>query len=293
MTNNPAFLTRPAGIALTFVSSIATFQGNDSTKEFLLPQSVADSKGTVVKGLSVSVNGVRQIPASYTIIVNTLRLTTSGVVRPDTLRFIKPPLGTIEVTLISPINPRVSAIIIGDSIHTKFGLSEYVEDVKGNRIYEVKVSDKNGEISSTLYTLVADTIIFAQAPARSDTLTVILTSQNQRNYALSAIRVVPNPYNIKTRNIQFGTNDPTTLDRLGFYNLPPICKIKIYTELGDLVATIDHTNGSGDDYWQSLTSSRQVVVSGLYIAYFEVTEDDPAGHYRKGDSIYKKFIIIR
>ena len=109
--------------------------------------------------------------------------------------------------------------------------------------------------------------------------------------------MVPNPWNIKARNIQFGTTDPTTRDRLGFYNLPPICKIKIYTELGDLVATIDHTNGSGDDYWQSLTSSRQVVVSGLYIAYFEVTQDafDKQGNilYKNGDSIFKKFIIIR
>lgn len=219
MTNNPAFLTRPAGIALTTVSNTATYQGNDSTTDFLLPVSVADSTGTVVRGLSVSVNGVRQIPASYTIIVNTLRLTTSGVLRPDTLRFIKAPLGSIEVKVLSPT---------GD-----------------------------------------------------------------RSYKLSEIRVVPNPFNIKARNIQFGVNDPTTLDRLGFYNLPPICKIKIYTELGDLVATIDHTNGSGDDYWQSLTSSRQVVVSGLYIAYFEVTENSSDGNYRKGDSIYKKFIIIR
>jgi len=222
MTNNPAFLTRPAGIALTTISNTATFQGDDTTRNFLLPVSIADSTGTVVKGLSVNINGVRQISASYTIIVNTARLTTtptSGILRPDTLRFVKAPLGTIEVSYISPTG--------------------------------------------------------------------------ERSYKLSDIRVVPNPYNIKARNIQFGTTDPTTLDRLGFYNLPPICKIKIYTELGDLVATIDHTNGSGDDYWQSLTSSRQVVASGLYIAYFEVTENDSAGHYRKGDSIFKKFIIIR
>jgi hypothetical protein len=222
MTNNPAYLTRPAGIALTTISNTATFQGNDTTKRFLLPVSIADSTGTIVKGLSISVNGIRQISASYTIRVNAARLTTtptSGILRPDTLVFVKAPLGTIEVSYLSPT---------GD-----------------------------------------------------------------RSYKLSEIRVVPNPFNIKTRNIQFGTNDPTTLDRLGFFNLPPICKIKIYTELGDLVATIDHTNGSGDDYWQSLTSSRQVVVSGLYIAYFEVTENSSDGNYRKGDSIFKKFIIIR
>ena len=76
-----------------------------------------------------------------------------------------------------------------------------------------------------------------------------------------------------------------------FYNIPPFCTIKIYTERGDLIQTIEHTDGSGDEAWTSITSSRQVVVSGLYIAYFEVTED--AGAFKKGDNIIKKFIIIR
>ncbi len=221
MTNNPGYLTRPAGVALTTISNTFTFKGNDTLVNFGFPPgvSVADSTGTVVNGISVSVNGVRQIPALYTIWVNPTRLLSPGVLRPDTLRFVVPPLGTIEVKVISPT---------------------------GNR-----------------------------------------------SYKLSEIRVVPNPFNIKARNIQYGTADPTTLDRLGFFNLPPICQIKIYTELGDLIATINHTNGSGDDYWQSLTSSRQVVVSGLYIAYIEVTENSSDGNYRKGDSIVKKFIIIR
>ncbi|MFC2088936.1 fibronectin [Calditrichota bacterium] len=106
---------------------------------------------------------------------------------------------------------------------------------------------------------------------------------------LSDIRIVPNPYNIKARNIQFGNQDGA--DRIMFYNIPPFCTIKIYTERGDLVNTIEHTDGSGDEAWTSITSSRQVVVSGVYIAYFEATED--AGQFKKGDNIIKKFIIIR
>jgi hypothetical protein len=58
-----------------------------------------------------------------------------------------------------------------------------------------------------------------------------------------------------------------------FYGLPPLCTIKIYTETGDLIQTLNHTNGSGDEIWQSLTSSDQIVASGLYIAYFEVSQD--------------------
>jgi len=111
---------------------------------------------------------------------------------------------------------------------------------------------------------------------------------------LSGIRIVPNPYNIRARELQFGLDTP---DRIAFYGLPPKCKIRIYTETGDLIETIDHVNGSGDELWHSLTSSRQLVVSGLYIAHFEVTEDiyDDSGNiiFRKGDSTYKKFIVIR
>ena len=117
---------------------------------------------------------------------------------------------------------------------------------------------------------------------------------DERIYDLDQIRIVPNPYYISSRDIQFGESSQ---DRLAFYNLPDVCTIKIYTETGDLVETIRHTDGSGDELWHSLTSSSQLVVSGLYIAYFEVTEDiiDSNGNrtYKKGDSTFKKFIIIR
>lgn len=39
--------------------------------------------------------------------------------------------------------------------------------------------------------------------------------------------------------------------------------------MGELITTVEHTNGTGDDYWDSTTSSRQIVVSGIYIAVFE------------------------
>jgi hypothetical protein len=113
---------------------------------------------------------------------------------------------------------------------------------------------------------------------------------------LEAIRVVPNPYNIKARPIQFGTTR-SVQDQLAFFGLPPKCKINIYTETGDLIKTINHTNLSGDERWNAQTSSNQIVVSGLYIAYFEVTEntydDNKQLILRQGDNTFRKFIIIR
>ncbi len=119
--------------------------------------------------------------------------------------------------------------------------------------------------------------------------------KRQPGERLADIRVVPNPFNINARDLQYGVSAP---DRIMFLDIPPFCKIKIYTERGDLIYEIDHNDGSGDEEWNSVTSSRQVVVSGVYIAYFEVTEDyyDPTTGdlcYRKGDHTIRKFVIIR
>ena len=111
---------------------------------------------------------------------------------------------------------------------------------------------------------------------------------------LSDIRIVPNPYNIRAINYQY-TGEP---DKIMFLDIPAYCKIKIFTERGDLIETISHTDGSGDETWNSLTSSRQEIVSGVYIAYFEVTQDftdSATGEllYKKGQSATKKFVVIR
>jgi hypothetical protein len=107
------------------------------------------------------------------------------------------------------------------------------------------------------------------------------------------LRIVPNPFHIKSKSLQFNAQD-----RLAFYGIPGFCTIRIYTERGDLVKTIDHQDGSGDELWNSITEARQLVVSGLYIAHFEVTRniaDEETGEvfYRKGEQTYRKFAVIR
>ncbi len=99
---------------------------------------------------------------------------------------------------------------------------------------------------------------------------------------LEEIRVVPNPYNITMRSQQYGTEEDR--DKIMFLNIPGECIIRIFTERGDLIKTLYHNDGTGDEAWNSVTSRRQVVVSGIYIAHIETPD---------GQSIFKKFIIIR
>ncbi|MFA4906694.1 MAG: fibronectin [archaeon] len=118
--------------------------------------------------------------------------------------------------------------------------------------------------------------------------------QRPQGKSMKDIRVVPNPFIVSAQHLQFLEED----DKLMFYNIPGKCDIKIFTESGELIETIHHISGTGDEKWKSLTSSRQVIVSGIYIAYIEVTEDCKdlsTGEvlFKKGDHTTRKIIVIR
>jgi hypothetical protein len=99
---------------------------------------------------------------------------------------------------------------------------------------------------------------------------------------LDSIRVVPNPFDIRARAFQFGTK--SQYDRIAFYGLPPRCKLRIYTENGERIWERDHVISSGDEYWDSTTSSGQIVASGIYILYVEAPDKPP---------VIRKFVVIR
>lgn len=124
--------------------------------------------------------------------------------------------------------------------------------------------------------------------------------QRQAGRALDEIRIVPNPFYLGAAR---GTPEEAVRffdvgDKLAFYNIPGQCRIDIYTELGELVDSIEHTDGSGDEFWYQTTRSRQVIASGIYIAVITVTEDimDPdtgALLFQQGERSIQKFVIIR
>jgi hypothetical protein len=99
---------------------------------------------------------------------------------------------------------------------------------------------------------------------------------------LDSVRVVPNPYDIRARLFQFGSK--FQYDRIAFYGLPPVCKLKIFTEIGELIWEKEHTKGTGDELWDSTTSSGQIIASGIYILYVEAPD---------GRSVFRKFVVIR
>ena len=109
---------------------------------------------------------------------------------------------------------------------------------------------------------------------------------------LSDIRVVPNPFNIGAEDLQW----PGEEHKIMFLDLPGYCTIKIYTESGDLIKTLHHTTGSGDEAWglletEHMTSeTEQRVVSGIYIALIEENNEDGTP---TGNTHFVKFVIVR
>lgn len=74
--------------------------------------------------------------------------------------------------------------------------------------------------------------------------------QRMAGESLNDIRIVPNPYNIKARSLNY----PGEPNKISFLNIPAYCILRIYTERGDLVKKIDHSNGSGYEPWEDRKS---------------------------------------
>ncbi|MBN1155854.1 hypothetical protein JXB12_13130 [candidate division KSB1 bacterium] len=101
---------------------------------------------------------------------------------------------------------------------------------------------------------------------------------------LSSIRIVPNPYNINDPLlVEHGFTDQRAVQ---FFNLPGKVTIKIFTENGDLVQTIEHDSpvSSGYENWDMITRNQQVISSGVYIVVFQKPD---------GEISYQKLLVVR
>ena len=97
---------------------------------------------------------------------------------------------------------------------------------------------------------------------------------------LDTIKVVPNPYIVRSR-----FNETSISRKLRFTNLPQECRISIFTVTGELVRVLDHVNQfDGNEWWDLRTANNQEVAPGLYIYHVESTN---------GEEKVGKFAVIR
>ncbi|MGQ9561722.1 MAG: hypothetical protein ACUVWA_14585 [Candidatus Oleimicrobiaceae bacterium] len=99
------------------------------------------------------------------------------------------------------------------------------------------------------------------------------------------VRVVPNPATVKAGGLGF----PGTPDRILFTQLPYKCKLRVFTETGDQITSIEHF-GTDQEVWDQRTDANQYVTSGIYI--LAVTEAEDVNGQPLPDQ-FVKFVLVR
>ncbi|UCD19220.1 MAG: hypothetical protein JSU64_07315 [candidate division WOR-3 bacterium] len=127
------------------------------------------------------------------------------------------------------------------------------------------------EFTVKLLTPISDTISYE--------FTTVPYAIDQMRIRLDSIGVVPNPYILASKF------ESTPYDRrLMFTKLPEQCEILIYNVAGEHIATIEHNNNLGYEYWDLRTKYGVEIAYGMYI-YVIRTES--------GAKANGKFVIIK
>ena len=104
--------------------------------------------------------------------------------------------------------------------------------------------------------------------------------------SVSDFRIVPNPVNFGAdESVRFFVGGDPTRSRVEFLDIPGNCTITIYTETGELIKRIEHTNASGIANWDLKTNARLPIVSGIYLV--RVVDNDT------GAIDVKKMVVIK
>ncbi len=91
---------------------------------------------------------------------------------------------------------------------------------------------------------------------------------------LKNIKVVPDPYIV---HASWETDKFTR--KLQFIHLPDACTIRVYTLSGDLVTTLNHTDGTGAANWNLLSQDGLEIAPGVYIYQIESKYGNRLGRF--------------
>lgn len=82
----------------------------------------------------------------------------------------------------------------------------------------------------------------------------------------TSIKVVPNPYMVSSLwEPEFGELAYEPIRQIQFINLPPECDIHVFTIAGDLIKTLNHSNGTGTEAWDLRAAGGRELAPGIYL----------------------------
>lgn len=102
--------------------------------------------------------------------------------------------------------------------------------------------------------------------------------------SVGKVYVVPNPFIVHSGFEGVTAAGGDASQKIGFYNLPKKCTIRVYSYSGQLVETLEHSSEYYSEEYMQVTRNNQMIASGVY---FYVV-DTPDGQRTHG-----KFVIIQ
>jgi hypothetical protein len=108
-------------------------------------------------------------------------------------------------------------------------------------------------------------------------------TQSPADVSLNRVYVVPNPFIVQS-GVGGASVSGNISDKIGFFGLPKIATIRIFSYVGQLIQTIQHNADQYSVEWFQVTRNNQIIASGVY--YFTV--EDPSGK-----RVWGKFVVIK
>jgi hypothetical protein len=93
--------------------------------------------------------------------------------------------------------------------------------------------------------------------------------------SMSNIKVVPDPYYVFAPGWDIAEGE----SEIQIQNLPEQCTVRIYSLAGDLIKTIEHTDGTGFVRWNLQSEGQRLIASGIYIYHVESKYGDQIGRF--------------
>ncbi len=136
---------------------------------------------------------------------------------------------------------------------------------------ETSFIDKNTYAGDTYYYTVATINIYNWISDYSNIVSLTLDNQGLSSSAnnLKEAKIIPQPCSSKAK----------------FINLTAMATINVYTLGGELVKTIYHLNGSGEEDWDLHSDKGVPLASGIYIYRIEAYRPDEADKYIKSGKL--------
>jgi hypothetical protein len=161
-----------------------------------------------------------------------------------------------------------------------------------NYWYSITAVDENGKESSKFLSRTEPILTNNPNTPSTDPTRGSLSPYAVPPKVLDEIYVVPNPYNIKSGRLYASRGVPE--GTLTFVGLPAECRIRIYTQSGNLVANIQHSNTfppNSTEQWDMLSDASQFIASGLYVFTVDQAKDENGNNLNA--SKVGKFVVIR